>query len=30
MPEKGGTFSTQCAGICTDFPHRYASIVNSS
>lgn len=23
MPEKGGTFSTQCYGICTDYPERY-------
>lgn len=29
MPEKSGTFSTQCLGICTDYPLRYARI-NSS
>lgn len=25
MPEKSGTFSLACYGICTDYPFRYAS-----
>ncbi len=29
MPEKGGTFSADCAGICTDFPNRYAALLQS-
>jgi hypothetical protein len=27
MPEKSGTFSSDCFGICTDYPIRYASIL---
>lgn len=27
MPEKSGTFSTDCCGICTDYPFRYLHIL---
>lgn len=27
MPEKSGVFSTECYGICTDFPFRYSRFV---
>jgi len=27
MPERGGTLSTTCAGICTDYPIRYHSLL---
>jgi hypothetical protein len=26
MPEHSGTFSIQCAGICTDYPYRYRAL----
>lgn len=30
MPEKSGTFSTQCFAICTDYPFRYRSILGGN
>jgi len=27
MPERGGTLSTECAGVCTDYPLRYARLL---
>lgn len=30
MPERSGCFSTECAGICTDYPFRYMPLVTAS
>jgi hypothetical protein len=29
MPERGGSFSSVCAGICTDYPFRYAHLLGT-
>jgi hypothetical protein len=29
MPEKSGIFSTECAGICTDYPFQYLHLTSS-
>ncbi len=27
MPERSGTLSTNCYGICTDYPYRYSQVI---